>query len=60
MVIWLVAKFGSTAEFSSYTVMRTVPFSPIWLRMRSVMPMSWRSTVWNGLTVPVLVAPVLA
>ena len=39
-------------------VMRTVPFSPIWLLMRSVMPTSWRSTVWNGFTL-LLEPPVL-
>jgi hypothetical protein len=38
-------------------VMRMVPFSPICGRMRSVMPTSLRSIVWNGLVVatPVLV-----
>ena len=37
--------------------MRTVPFSPICGLMRSVMPTSLRSMVWNGLVVavPVLV-----
>ena len=35
--------------------MRIVPFSPICGRMRSVMPTSLRSIVWNGLdTVPVV------
>ena len=29
--------------------MRIVPFSPIWGRMRRVMPTSLRSIVWNGL-----------
>ena len=38
--------------------MRTVPPSPIWLLMRSVMPTSLRSTVLNGLTAP-LPVPVL-
>ncbi len=33
--------------------MRTVPPSPICGRMRSVRPTSLRSTVWNGLDVPV-------
>ena len=37
--------------------MRTVPFSPICGLMRSVVPTSLRSIVWNGLVVevPVLV-----
>ena len=33
--------------------MRIVPFSPICGRMRSVMPTSLRSIVWNGLVVAV-------
>jgi hypothetical protein len=44
--------------------MRMLPFSPICGRMRSVMPTSLRSMVWNGLAelllLPVLPAPLVA
>ena len=47
-------------EDSWTSVMRTVPFSPICGRMRSVMPTSLRSMVWNGVapTAVVVYCPV--
>jgi len=51
------ATLSLTLEDSWKIVMRTAPPSPTCGRMRSVMPTSLRSMVWNGLVVatPVLV-----